>query len=43
MPCEEVDGRDVDAVFAATGRLVEHARKRLGKTEKHTSDDAPRG
>jgi len=22
---------------------VEHARKRLGKTEKHTSDDAPRG
>jgi pyruvate dehydrogenase E1 component alpha subunit len=35
MPCEEVDGRDIDAVFAATGRLVEHARKRRGPALLH--------
>jgi len=39
MPCEEVDGRDVDAVFAATGRLVEHARKRKGPAFLHAVTD----
>jgi TPP-dependent pyruvate/acetoin dehydrogenase alpha subunit len=35
MPCEEVDGRNLDEVFAATGRLVEHARKRKGPAFLH--------
>jgi TPP-dependent pyruvate/acetoin dehydrogenase alpha subunit len=35
MPCEEVDGRDVDAVFAATARLVAHARERKGPAFLH--------
>jgi pyruvate dehydrogenase E1 component alpha subunit len=39
MPCEEVDGRDLDAVFAATGRLVEHARKRKGPAFLHAVTD----
>ena len=39
MPCEEVDGRDLDAVFAATGRLVQHARKRKGPAFLHAVTD----
>jgi pyruvate dehydrogenase E1 component alpha subunit len=35
MPCEEVDGRDVDAVFAAAARLVAHARERKGPVFLH--------
>lgn len=35
MPCEEVDGRDLDAVFAAASRLVEHARRRRGPAFLH--------
>jgi pyruvate dehydrogenase E1 component alpha subunit len=35
MPFEEVDGRDVDAVFAATSRLVAHARARRGPVFMH--------
>jgi pyruvate dehydrogenase E1 component alpha subunit len=35
MPFEEVDGRDVDAVFAATSRLVAHARARRGPVFLH--------
>jgi pyruvate dehydrogenase E1 component alpha subunit len=35
MPCEEVDGRDVDAVFAAASRLVAHARERKGPAFLH--------
>ena len=35
MPCEEVDGRNFDEVLAATGRLVEHARKRKGPAFLH--------
>jgi len=39
MPCEEVDGRDVDAVFAATSRLVAHARERKGPVFLHAVTD----
>jgi pyruvate dehydrogenase E1 component alpha subunit len=39
MPCEEVDGRDVDAVFAATSRLVAHARARKGPVFLHAVTD----
>jgi len=39
MPCEEVDGRDVDAVFAAAGRLVAHARQRKGPAFLHAVTD----
>jgi pyruvate dehydrogenase E1 component alpha subunit len=39
MPCEEVDGRDVDAVFVATSRLVEHARERKGPAFLHAVTD----
>jgi pyruvate dehydrogenase E1 component alpha subunit len=35
MPFEEVDGREVDAVFAATSRLVAHARARRGPVFMH--------
>jgi pyruvate dehydrogenase E1 component alpha subunit len=35
MPFAEVDGRDVDAVFAATSRLVAHARARRGPVFLH--------
>ena len=35
MPVETVDGRNVDEVFAATSRLVEHARKRRGPAFLH--------
>jgi TPP-dependent pyruvate/acetoin dehydrogenase alpha subunit len=35
MPFEEVDGRDVDAVYAAVSRLVAHARARKGPVFLH--------
>ena len=35
MPCEEVDGRNLDEVFAAAGRLVAHARQRKGPAFLH--------
>jgi pyruvate dehydrogenase E1 component alpha subunit len=35
MPVETVDGRDVDAVFAAASRLVEQARRRKGPAFLH--------
>lgn len=35
MPVESVDGRDVDEVFAAASRLVEHARRRKGPAFLH--------
>ena len=35
MPVESVDGRNLDDVFAATGRLVEHARRRKGPAFLH--------
>jgi pyruvate dehydrogenase E1 component alpha subunit len=35
MPCEEVDGRNVDEVFAAASRLIEHARRRKGPAFLH--------
>lgn len=35
MPFEEVDGRDVDAVFASASRLVAHARRRKGPVFLH--------
>ena len=48
---ERQQRHEMPTVPGATGRqddhspstAVEHARKRLGKTEKHTSDDSPRG
>jgi TPP-dependent pyruvate/acetoin dehydrogenase alpha subunit len=39
MPCEEVDGRNLDEVSAATGRLVEYARKRKGPAFLHAVTD----
>jgi hypothetical protein len=47
---ERQQRHELPAVPGATGgqddhspkAAVEHARKRLGKTEKHTSDDSPR-
>jgi hypothetical protein len=46
---ERQQRHEVPTVAGATGRpddhspqaAVEHARKRLGKTQKHTSDDSP--
>ena len=35
MPVESVDGRNVDEVFAAASRLVDHARKRKGPVFLH--------
>lgn len=46
---ERQQRHEMPSVSGATGRpddhspeaAVEHARKRLGKTQKHTSDDTP--
>jgi hypothetical protein len=46
---ERQQRHEMPTVAGATGRpddhsphaAVEHARKRLGKTQKHTSDDSP--
>jgi TPP-dependent pyruvate/acetoin dehydrogenase alpha subunit len=35
MPVESVDGRNLDEVFAAASRLVDHARKRKGPAFLH--------
>ncbi len=35
MPCEEVDGRNLNEVSAATARLVAHARERKGPAFLH--------
>jgi hypothetical protein len=48
---ERQQRHEVPTVRGATGMpddhspeaAVEHARKRLGKTQKHTSDDTPSG